>query len=172
LTELNVIHQIRAKQERIIEAVRQGLEGLAAVEFIQQSGYAMTSAGIAKHLRSMGGRGHILDLIQAGKTNFEILQGCFPEDDLSHMKPVPPSQEELFGQEGGSSIHRLMPHPENLYEMRKMAIKVPADLYEAIRLASKAEGKSQNDLIVDVLTSALSRVPLHADENRPVDQYE
>ena len=168
-----MIHQIRAKQERIIEAVRHGLEGLAAVESIQQSGYAMTSAGIAKHLRSMGGRGHIMDLIEAGKTNFEILQGCFPEDDLSHMKPVPPSQEELFGQQGGGhSIHRFMPHSENLYEMRKMAIKVPADLYEAIRLASKAEGKSQNDLIVDVLTSALSRVPLHADENRPVDQYE
>lgn len=168
-----MIHQIRAKQERVIEAVRQGLEGLAAVEFIQQNGYAMTSAGIVKHLRSMGGRGHVLDLIQAGKTNFEILQGCFPEDDLSHMKPVPPSQEELFGQHGGGhSIHRLMPHQENLYEMRKMAIKVPADLYEAIRLASKAEGKSQNDLIVDVLTSALSRVPLHADENRPTDQYE
>lgn len=168
-----MIHQICAKQERVIEAVRQGLEGLAAVEFIQQSGYAMTSAGVVKHLRSMGGRGHVLDLIEAGKTNFEILQGCFPEDDLSHMKPVPPSQEELFGQqEGGQPIHRLIPHPENLYEMRKMAIKVPADLYEAIRLASKAEGKSQNDLIVDVLTSALSRVPLHADENRPVDQYE
>jgi len=31
-------------------------------------------------------------------------------------------------------------------------------------LASKAEGKSQNDLIVEVLTSALSRVPLPHDE--------
>ncbi|MCC6488948.1 MAG: ribbon-helix-helix protein, CopG family [Candidatus Hydrogenedentes bacterium] len=40
-----------------------------------------------------------------------------------------------------------------------MSIKVPADLYEAIRLAAKAEGKSQNELIVDVLTSALSRIP-------------
>ena len=155
-----MIQQTRAKQERVIEAVRHGLEGLAAVEFIQQNGYAMTPAGIAKHLRSMGGRGHIQELIRSGKTNFEILQGCFPEDDLSHMKPVPPSQEELFAQHGGALPPRgVSPHPENVYEMRKMAIKVPADLYEAIRIASKAEGKNQNDLIVDVLTSALSRVP-------------
>ena len=160
-----MIQTIRAKQERIIEAVRHGLEGLAAVEFIQQSGYAMTPVGIAKHLRSMGGRGHILDLVRAGKTNYEILQGCFPEDDLSHMKPVPPSQEELFVQHGGAAPARRPAAPiNNVYEMRKMAIKVPADLYEAIRLASKAEGKSQNDLIVDVLTSALSRVPLHGDD--------
>ena len=168
-----MIQQIRVKQERVIEAVRHGLEGLAAVEFIQQSGYAMTPAGIAKHLRSMGGRGHIQDLIQDGKTNFEILQGCFPEDDLSHMKPMPPSQEELFAHHGsGSPMHRPAPPPAHVYEMRKMAIKVPADLYEAIRLASKAEGKSQNDLIVDVLTSALSRVPLRPDEERPGDDYE
>lgn len=168
-----MIQQIRAKQERIIEAVRHGLEGMAAVEFIQQSGYAMTSAGISKHLRTMGGRGHIQDLIQDGLTNFEILQGCFPEDDLSHMKPVPPSQEELFSQHGAvSASPRTTARPTNIYEMRKMAIKVPADLYEAIRLASKAEGKSQNDLIVDVLTSALSRVPLHGDEDRQHNDYD
>ena len=126
----------------------------------------MTTAGIAKHLRSMGGRGHILELIKAGRSNFEILQGCFPEDDLSHMRPVPPEQEELFSPSKGE-----IPFPaasaNNIYELRKMAIKVPADLYEAIRLAAKAEGKNQNDLIVDVLTSALSRVP-----HPPVDDTE
>ncbi|NUM52775.1 MAG: hypothetical protein HUU46_03945 [Candidatus Hydrogenedentes bacterium] len=167
-----MIQQIRAKQERVIEAVRRGLEGLAAVEFIQQSGYAMTPAGIVKHLRAMGGRGHIQDLIHEGMSNFEILQGCFPEDDLSHMKPVPPSQEELFAHGGSSSLHPIAPHPTNIYELRKMAIKVPADLYEAIRLASKAEGKSQNDLIVDVLTTALSRVPLHGGEEHPASDYD
>jgi plasmid stability protein len=36
---------------------------------------------------------------------------------------------------------------------------MPEDLYEAIRLAAKAERKSQNDLIVDILTAALSQVP-------------
>lgn len=168
-----MIQQIRAKQERIIEAVRHGLEGLAAVEFIQQSGYAMTPAGIAKHLRSMGGRGHILELIRAGKTNFEILQGCFPDDDLSHLRATPPAQADLFGQHGHTApVRTFALHPENVYEMRKMAIKVPADLYEAIRLASKAEGKSQNDLIVDVLTSALSRVPLSAAEDASDSDHE
>lgn len=152
-----MIQQLRAKQERVIEAVRRGLEGMAAVEFIQHSGYAMTTPGIVKHLRSMGGRGHIQELIAQGRTNFEILQSCFPNEDLSHLRPEPPTQTDLFGQ---TTYRRPDSTPANVYEMRKMAIKVPADLYEAIRLASKAEGKSQNDLIVDVLTTALSRVPV------------
>ena len=32
-----------AKQERVVEAVRQGLDGGAAVEFIQHSGFAMAT---------------------------------------------------------------------------------------------------------------------------------
>lgn len=150
----------QAKQERIVEAVRHGLEGMAAVEFIQNSGFAMTTAGIARNLRAMGGRGRVQELINEGKTNLEIMQLCFPEADLSHLRPEPPSQQELFG---GASVSRrstVVPFRDDpLYETRKMSIKVPADLYEAIRLAAKAEGKSQNELIVDVLTSALSRVP-------------
>ncbi len=151
--------QTHSKQERIIEAVRHGLEGMAAVEFIQKSGYQMTTAGIARNLRVMGGRGRILKLINEGKSNLEIMQICFPNEDLSHLRPEPPTQGELFvpGEKPrAGSLVRLRNEPT--YETRKMAIKVPADLYEAIRLASKAEGKSQNDLIVDVLTSALSRM--------------
>ncbi len=161
-----MIQQIRAKQERIVEAVRHGLEGMAAVEFVQKSGYAMTTAGIAKHLRSMGGRGSVQQRIADGLSNFEILQQCFPGDDLSHLRPDPPEQADLFSQKSPAPFPRgLVARPENVYEMRKMAIKVPADLYEAIRLASKAENKSQNDLIVDVLTHALSRVPaINVDE--------
>lgn len=157
--------QLHAKQERIIEAVRHGLEGLAALEFIQKSGYAMTQAGIARSLRAMGGRGRIQALINEGRTNVEIMETCFPDADLSHLRAEPPSQQELFGG-AGPSLPTRSPglRPDNIYEFRKMAIKVPADLYEAIRLASKAEGKSQNDLIVEVLTSALSRVPLPHDE--------
>ncbi len=150
----------QAKQERIIEAVRHGLEGMAAVEFIQNSGFAMTTAGIARNLRAMGGRGRVQELVNDGKTNIEIMQLCFPEEDLSHLHPEPPSQQELF--EGAASTRRSTVVPfrdDPLYETRKMSIKVPADLYEAIRLAAKAEGKSQNELIVDVLTSALSRIP-------------
>jgi hypothetical protein len=161
---MNVPHPTKAerlthaKQERVIEAVRQGLEGLAAVEFIQKSGYAVTVPLIAKHLRAMGGRGHVQELIREGKSNVEIMESCFPEADLTHLRLDPPSQGELFGSAGGAHLPRG-PRPENLYEVRKMAIKVPADLYEAIRLAARAEGVSQNELIVDVLTTALSRMP-------------
>jgi hypothetical protein len=162
--------QTHSKQERIIEAVRHGLEGMAAVEFVQKSGYQMTTAGIARNLRVVGGRGHILKLINEGKSNLEIMQLCFPDADLSHLRPEPPTQGELFippAPRAGSLV-RMREKPT--YETRKMAIKVPADLYEAIRLASKAEGKSQNDLIVDVLTTALSRMPeplrgIHSDES-------
>lgn len=153
--------QTRAKQERVIEAVRQGLEGESAVEFIRQSGYAMTLTGIARHLRSMGGRGAVAALIEDGKSNIEIMEICFPDashDDLP-MEP-PPSQPDLFvteppAGEPGSPKKRTV----HIYETRKMSIKVPADLYDAIRIAAKAEGLSQNQLIVDILTSALSRAP-------------
>ena len=32
-------------------------------------------------------------------------------------------------------------------------------VYEALKAASRAEGKSRNDLIVEILTNALSRLP-------------
>ena len=147
-----------AKQERIIEAVRQDLEGDAAVEFIRQSGFAMNSAGIARHLHRMGGRGNIVGLISQGKTNAEILEVCFPGEDMTEFHGVPPSQAELFKASEAAPPPVVGP-PDALFETRKMSIKVPADLYEAIRFASKAEHVSQNDLIVEILTSALSRMP-------------
>ncbi|MFA6241856.1 MAG: hypothetical protein WC655_13060 [Candidatus Hydrogenedentales bacterium] len=152
--------QTHSKQERIVEAVRHGLEGIAAVEFVQKSGYAMSTPGIARNLRMLGGRGRVQALINEGMTNIEVLQTCFPDADLSHLRPEPPTQGELFvgqGEPRAGSFVRL--REDTPYETRKMAIKVPADLYEAIRLAAKAEGMSQNDLIVEVLTSALSRIP-------------
>ena len=85
-----MIQQFRSNQDRVTEAVRHGLEGLAGGEFIQQSGYAMTSPGIAKHLRSMGGRGHLQQMIADGKSNLEILEECFPGDDLSYLRADPP----------------------------------------------------------------------------------
>ena len=150
----------REKQERIIEAVRRGLEGDAAVEFIHQSGYAITSAGIARHLRTMDGRGRIQELVDQGLSNIEILQKCFPDDDLSDFRPPPPSQGELFGAEAGprtpaASVLQDIP----LYDTTKLTIRVPTELYASIRLAAKAEKKSQNQLIVEILTAALSRMP-------------
>jgi hypothetical protein len=156
---------VREKQERVIEAVRQGLEGDAAADFIRQSGYAMSVAGIARHLRGMGGRGAVQEMIDAGKTNLEIMEACFPEADLGELRKEPPSQPELFASEPpvrGSGTPQFLDAP--LYETRKMSIKAPADLYEAIRLAAKAEGVSQNQLIVDILTAALARTPHLAPE--------
>ncbi len=154
------IKQTRAKQERIIEAVRYGLEGDSAVEFIHQNGYAMTQAGIARHLRIMGGRGRIQELIAEGKSNIEILKGIFPKDDFTELERMPPSQGELFGEE--VLTRSMLPFKSGnapLYETAKLTVRVPADLYEAIRLAAKAENKTQNQLIVDILTSALSEMP-------------
>lgn len=147
--------QVREKQERVVEAVRHGLEGEAAVDFIRQSGFAMTSAGIARHLRSMGGRGRVQELISEGKTNLEILESCFPGEMLEELEAEPPMQGELFAQGSPPSVPSLRLLPD----VRKIAIKVPEDLYQAIRIAAKAEGKSQNDLLVDILSSALSRLP-------------
>jgi hypothetical protein len=150
--------QTRAKQESIIEAVRQGLEGDGAVEFVCQSGYAMNTAAIARHLRAMGGKGHVVELIRQRKTNSEILSLCLGDAPLEEATPSPPKQEDLFPQphiSDSTAQHEDQP----LYETTKMSLRLPSDLSEAIRLAAKAEGKSQNQLIVEVLTSALSRMP-------------
>lgn len=161
--------QLREKQERIIEAVRSGLEGPAAVEFVRQSGYAMNQQGIARNLKKMGGRKRVEDLIAAGHSNIEVLQLCIPDVEADELpKPDEPSQGDLFGAAPGPvrSTH-LDPDHSPLYEMTRITLKVPADLYEAIRLAARAEEKSQNQLIVDILTSALSRMPEPPWEEEP-----
>jgi hypothetical protein len=151
---------MRAKQERVIEAVRRGLEGDAAVEFICQSGYAMNTAAIARHLRNMGGRGHIRQLIRQGLSNAEILRACFPGESLEGIPPAEPRQEELFDDEPPFPV-RLPAESDDvpLYETVKISLRVPADLYEAIRLAAKAENKTQSRLIIEILTAALARMP-------------
>ena len=154
--------QTRTRQERIIEAVRHGLEGDAAVEFIHQSGHAITTAGIARHLRSMGGRKHVHELLGQGKNNLEILKVCFPDADLTELEREPPQQGELFEETHRRDADVLDYVDTPLYETTRMSIRMPADLYEALRLAARAEGKSQNQLVVDILTSALSKMPTPA----------
>ena len=150
--------QTRAKQECIIEAVRQGLEGDGAVEFVCRSGYAMNTSAIVRRLRAMGGRGHILELIRQGKSNPEILRICLPDTPEEEAPPAPPRQEELFVQPPDAD-RAATPDDQPLYETTKVTIRLPSDLFEAIRLAARAEGKSQNQIIVEVLTSGLSRMP-------------
>ena len=151
---------MRGKQERIIEALRQGLEGDAAIAFLHQSGYAITSAGIARYLRMMGGRKQVMDYIAAGKSNIEIMKLCFPNANLSDIHPIPPHQDDLFHKalSAGTTFHELGDEYP-VYDTTKLTIRVPSDLYEAIRLASKAERIPQNQLIVDILTTALGNMP-------------
>jgi len=153
--------QAHAKMEWVVEAVRHGLEGDAAVAFIHRHGYAMTVAGIARHLRQMGGRGSLQDLINHGKTNREVLQILLPDEDLGDLPDDLPSQGDLFAEARPPDVDpALLP----TYDTRKLTVKLPEDVYEALRFAAKAEQKSQNDLIVEILTRALSQMPVDADE--------
>jgi len=150
--------QTRQKQERIIEAVRLGLEGDAAVEFLCRNGYATTSASIARHLRQLGGRKTVEKLIEEGKSNAEVLQAAFPGESPAVVPHKPPRQRELFDAPPAAPP-RLLGADVPLYETTKLTLRLPRDVYEAVRVAAKAENKPQNQLIVDILTAALSRMP-------------
>lgn len=151
----------RAKQERIIEAVRQGLEGDAAVAFVHDSGFKMNGAGIARQLKAMGGRGHLMACIAEGKSNLDILQQCFPNDEeLAAIPAPPPNQTDLFVDTPAPVLIPFGHIVPAQFDTTKMTIVVPTDLYEALRIASRVENKSRNDLIVEILTSAMSRVPV------------
>ncbi len=149
--------QTREKQLQVIEAVRRNLEGTEAIDFIRQSGYAMTPSGIARHLRSMGGRATVEAKIAEGQANHEVLQAAFPDEDIaSQVAPAEPSQTDLFGDTAPTSIGQS---PQAMFESVRMTIRVPEDVHEAIKIAAKVEGKRQNDLIVEILEQGLSRLP-------------
>ena len=148
-----------SKHERIVEAVRRGLEGDAAVAFVQENGFPITVRGIARILHAMGGRKRVEELIANNLSNYDILRATLSAVELPPAPLTPPEQQLLFTPQDD-----LAPPEEEfvdspLYEMRKLSIKVPSDLFEAIRLAAKAEKKSVNALIVEILTVALSQMP-------------
>ncbi len=147
------------KQERVIEAVRRDLEGETALDFVRQSGYAIASAGFTRLLNQLGGREHVHHRVQAGRSNLEILAECFPDADLSGL-PIPePVQEELFVDlTTGKGADWPPPGNGPLYDTVKLTLSLPSDVYEALRLAARAEHKSQNQLVVEILTTALSRM--------------
>jgi len=166
-----MVRNTRAKQERVVEAVRRGLEGEAAVEFLHQSGFAMTSTGIARHLRAMGGRGALLELIEAGKSNTEALAACFPEETFEATPTEAPSQGDLFEADDAPKPSAPLPFPkEDLFDTTKITLRIPTDLCTALRLAAKGEGTTQSQLIIDLLTSALSRMPNLPDEGGEDDE--
>ena len=143
--------QTDGKRERMVEAVRLGFEGDAAVAFIHTSGHVVTSAGIARHLRALGGRGEVLKQIKAGKSNEEILAGVTPSGDRSKVS-APSAQP------------RPAPTEDELFPTRKITLRISTDLYEAIRVASRVTGLSQQQVIVDTLTRGLSQIPDRAEE--------
>ena len=150
----------RQKQERVIEAVRRGLEGEAALAFVRQNGFLLTPPGLVRHLRTLGGRAHLLELIHEGKSNLEILELQFPTERLARLRPLPQEQAELFGGEDIShepvSLPNLLPGD---FDTTRLTLRVPNDLYHALTIAARVEGVNRNQLIVDILTSVLSKTP-------------
>ena len=143
------------KLEHVIELVRLGLEGDAAIAHLQKSGFTTTSAGIARNLRRLGGRGEIARHIAQGRSNAEIVHQLLPPARESEAKLLG-GQPELF--EGGAPKRSI--NEAQLFPSKKMTIQIPAELFEAIRLAARAEGKTQNQVIVELLTYQLSRMPV------------
>ena len=139
-----------AKLEAVVEAIRRQLEGEQAAECVRQLGFAMNVAGLARHLHQLGGRGKVEELIDAGYVNREI---------VAMQKPAPKS-DKLLGQPELFNAAATTPPPERaLYETVKVQFTLPADLDEALRLAARGERKSKNQLVVEMLTAALARLP-------------
>ena len=138
--------QSDAKRERVIEAVRKGLEGDAALAFIRESGFAMTQAGIARHLRALGGTGKVAQSIKAGQSNAEIL--------AANELPRKPSRTPADPDRQARALS-----DDELFPTKKLTLQLPSELLEAVRAAAKSTGLSQNQVIVDVLNRGLSRMP-------------
>jgi hypothetical protein len=136
------------------------LEGDAALSFVRQSGYLTTPLGLVRHLRALGGRASVLERIHEGKSNVEILELQFPAERLSRLRPAAQEQADLFGAEDLShepvSLPNLLPGD---FDTTRLMLRVPNDLYHALGIAARVEGVNRNQLIVDILTSALSRTP-------------
>lgn len=164
--------QTRAKQEQVIEAVRHGLDGEEAAGFVRQKGFAMTASGVARHIGTLGGREVLLGKLDAGMTPLEILAERYPKDAEAHALPEERhSQQDLF--EETESPAAPLPFPkQDLFETTKLSLRIPTDLYEAIRIAAKVEGKTQAQLIVDILTSWLSRMPNLPEEGEDAEAAE
>ena len=150
--------QTEAKQERIIEAVRQGFDGGEIVEFVHQNGYALTDGTLERHLRKMGGLPRLQVLLDEGLTNVQVLEQCMPEENLRDLKVKLQLREVgAKGQDSNKGADSGEDVP--IYATTKITLTLPSDLYEALRAAAHAEMKSQNRLITELLTEGLSNRP-------------
>jgi len=155
-----VASQVKAKQERIVEALRLGLDGERAVGFVRENGYAMTTRGMNRHLGALGGSEQVLRLIGEGFSNDQVLQRCLPEDEELQAKVIPPNQPALFEEEEPEPTTVPLRKPRSIaFEHTKLTLNMPNDLYAAIKMAAYAEGKTRTQLVVDILTHTLSRLP-------------
>lgn len=143
---------VHTKTWAIVEAVQQHKEGDEAVAFLHEHGCPMSSPAIARALRGLGGRGEVEGQIAEGRTNEEIANR-----PASGGRSKTAAQHELFGR--AESNARRTREERSLYPTTKMTLTLPSDLFEAITLAARGERKSKNKLVVDLLTSALSRMP-------------
>ena len=147
------------KHERVIESIRLGRFDEEAVDFVHTSGFAITQRGLERCVQAMGGLGRVQRLIHEGKTNIEILEICFPASNVAELRAHIPTMPE-YPSSGPSPIEPLVrPDDIPLYDTAKVTIHLPADVYEAVRMAAHAEGKTQQQLIVEMLIYALSQLP-------------
>ena len=152
--------QIRRKQERCIEAVRQRLENEDALAFIHECGFAMTESEMLRHRQSFGGREVILLRIGENKSNVKILSSHFQKEDFSDRNIEVSHQDDLFAK--NPTATGTIPFAKDSteeFETTKITLGIPSDLYQALRMASKAEGKNKTQLIVEILAVAMSRLP-------------
>jgi hypothetical protein len=143
---------VHTKLWAVVEVVRQGKSGDDAVLFLQERGCRMSSGAIARALRGLGGRGEVERQIAEGRTNEEIADSS-PQSARSERG----GRRELFDSAENDALKTGDERP--LYPTTKMTLTLPSDLFEAITLAARGERKSKNKLVVDLLTSALSRMP-------------
>lgn len=148
----------RQRQERVLDCVRQQLDGAAALAFLRQHGLRVSEPVLDRLVRSLGGHDRLLEQMEAGLSNAEILAQCAAlEDDTN--KDGPDRQSELFSMQDFPTLERgVFPGLTGL-ETTKMTLRVPTDLYEALGFAARGEGTTRTQLVIDLLTHALSRMP-------------
>lgn len=147
------------KQERVLEAIRLGLTQEAAVDFVHTSGYAITAKGVERYVQALGGLERVHALIAEGKSNLEILATCVPAASTAELKAHMSTLPEHLSSVPSPIEPLVRPDDAPLYDTVKMTLHLPADVSEAIKLAAHAEKKTQQQMIVKLLTSALSRLP-------------
>jgi len=156
-----VNRQSKAKLECLLQALREGCRGSHAAAYVRRSGFALTAPGVEQRLRQLGGEAAVYARIAAGWSNAEIVEEAFPGENLEWMKGLPPKQGELFeALPSAANTAALWPAAKAApFESTRITLRVPSDLYEAICIAARVEQTSRTQLIVDLLTSALSRIP-------------